>query len=100
MYEIKHIDPMSFGKIQAMIMGVAYLIGGILFGLGGMMMDTGVVGTWVIFAAMAAGAVIGAILGFFIGVVGAGIYNIAVRWIGGIKLEIVQHSDQPKTSHS
>ena len=26
------------------------------------MMDTGVVGTWVIFAAMAAGAVIGAIL--------------------------------------
>jgi uncharacterized membrane protein len=100
MYEVKRVDPMSLGKIHAAILAVAYFIGGILFGLGGMMLKTSFSGVWVVAASMIAGAVVGAILGFFIGVIGAMIYNFVVQWTGGVKLEIVQHPDSSQPPQS
>jgi len=93
--EIKHIDPMSFGKIYAVIMAiVGFIYGIIIVGLiaplmavyggaasVGMMAGLGIIGIVLM-------VILFAILGFIAGVIGAWIYNIVASRIGGIRIEL------------
>ena len=96
--ELKRIDPMSCAKILGIIYAALGLIFGAMFSLISMLgavgaaMGTGEGGA--LFGALfGVGAII--ILPIFYGVIGfiggalvAAIYNVASKWVGGLRLEL------------
>lgn len=93
MKTIKRLDPLSMGKVYAILMALMQLIVGILMLVGGGVISK-YMGTAGIGGAAAAGGVValimgvitGLILGFIIGVIGAWLYNLVAKWVGGIKI--------------
>ena len=89
---LKRLDVMSVAKIYAVIMAVCGLIYGIILAVVGAMLGS-LAGS----AAMATGfgliSIIGTpimfgIIGFVAGAVGAFLYNVVAKRVGGIKLEV------------
>ncbi len=97
MQELKKVDPLSAGKIC----GIMYTIMGVVIGLiyalyfagMGLLVTSmsGTEGTLMIIigvVCIVAVPIIYGIIGFLSGLIGAAIYNLLARKIGGIKLEI------------
>ncbi|NQS91274.1 MAG: hypothetical protein HQ574_02610 [Chloroflexi bacterium] len=103
MTKVKKLGVVSFAKLQAVMMGMAGLIAGILYSFGGLMIDILVSIGWVSSASastpglsfgtvLAFGALIGmpvifAAFGFGAGLIEAILFNVFARWFGGIELD-------------
>lgn len=91
---IKHIDVMSAGKVSGIIAAAIGLLAGLLFLLFGSMMS-GIAGAENGGMLAAVGGAMGvvllpilyAVIGFIGGVLQAFVYNLAARFVGGIRIE-------------
>ena len=118
-YEFKHLDPISVGKVTAIVAAILGLINGILASfalqaIGGIITPlissipllgaseaasgaasqastllAGLSG-----AAIIAFPILGLIIGFLGGIIGALIYNLTAKFIGGIHAELVEMEEQ------
>jgi hypothetical protein len=88
---IKKLDIMSVAKLEAVLMAVMGLVMGIMIGVFGMAMGAmfGSVpaGIGVGLASIIAVPIFYGIMGFIAGAIGAWLYNMAAKWVGGIKIE-------------
>jgi hypothetical protein len=90
---IKRIAPLQLGKMLAILYGIIGLLVIPVFlvmASVGSQLPEGQRGA---FMAMGAGAaifapIIYAVMGFIIGVIGAFIYNLVAKWVGGIEVEV------------
>jgi len=96
MKEVKKLDVMSVAVVTCIIYAVIGLILGIFFGLFASMFSAFLHGNSPKFGIMGLGMVMiilyPLILGFFGfigGALGAFIYNLVAKWVGGIKMELV-----------
>ena len=99
---IFHIGVLSLAKLLAVLMAFVGLATGILYSFGGAIYDVLVSKGWITSAstpgvgkgtALAFLALIGmpilfATFGFIAGVIGAFLYNLAARWVGGIEIDL------------
>jgi Transmembrane domain of unknown function (DUF3566) len=98
---LRRIEPLSAGKVVAMVDGFIGLIAGIIFALFALMgMSIGAMaqsensGMPAFFGAFfGVGAVIilpllYACMGFIVGLISAAIYNLVAGWVGGIQVEL------------
>jgi hypothetical protein len=104
MTELKRIEVLSTAKLAAGVMALAGLIAGILYSFGGLIIDAlvsgGLIttsetpglsfGTVLAFGALIGIPIIFAIPGLIVGAIGAFLYNLAARWIGGIRVDLEQ----------
>ena len=104
MPKVIKIGVLSFARLQALIMAILGLIAGILYSVGGLIIDVFVSIGWVSSAetpglsfgtVLAFGALIGmpiifAIFGFIAGIIEVFLYNSFARWYGGIELDFEQ----------
>lgn len=102
MFKLKKIKPLSAAKISTLILAFFGLILGIVYSAIGIMINR--LPTEVLTAqGLESGSIIlfkpvmilimpilYAIIGFISGLVGAWIYNLAARWVGGIEIELVK----------
>jgi hypothetical protein len=89
---LKRIGVLSLAKLETIIMAIFGFFAGIFYAIFPQLINTSSVDTavgnpfgwWgvIIFP------IIYAILGFVIGVIGAWVYNLLARWVGGIELEL------------
>ncbi|WP_430931451.1 hypothetical protein [Saccharicrinis sp. 156] len=100
MEKIKKIGVFSFGRFHAVLGGHIGLVCGVLYSFGGLIVDVLVTMNWMVSTetpglsfgtVLAFGALIGMPLlfsaaGFIWGMIGAVLYNISVKWFGGINL--------------
>ena len=93
---IKRVDAISVGKISGIVAAAIGLLAGVIFLLFGSMFSTllGAGGSGGTGAAMAGGVMgmlllplLYGVLGFIGGLVYAWIYNVAARFVGGIRIE-------------
>lgn len=93
---IKSVDPLSFGKIYgATLAFFGLLVGAIItlisLTLGGMMGEYGrgmfIPGFFGV-AAIIVLPILYGVIGFIVGLVGAFIYNVVARIVGGIKIDL------------
>lgn len=103
---VKKIGALSLAKLQAIIMAVFGLFLGILYALmgptiiqaslagGQAIPEVGkfIFGPWAILIL----PVIYGIMGFIVGLVFAGVYNLVARIFGGLKIELVEGSAKKK----
>lgn len=104
---ITHIAPLQLGKILGILYGFMSLliipfillgaIGGALAESGGNVANTAVAGG-IILAIAVFLPVIYAIMGFLTGVIGAWLYNIVTKWVGGMEIEFAD--DPPQTAQT
>ena len=92
MTKIKKIGVLSFAKFQAVLFSFVGLIAGILYSFGGAIYDLLTSGSVNLGTALAFLALIGipitfGVFGFIVGLIEAFLYNILVRWFGGISLD-------------
>jgi hypothetical protein len=92
MKELKAIDPMSLGKVLAILMAVFGFISG-LFAAAGMGYATSYIagpigGAAVGILAIIVFPVVFAILGFIAGIITAFVYNIIAKRFGGVMLDL------------
>ncbi len=93
---LKRIDPVSAGKVNA-VLGFAYgLFAGFLYGaMGAAMMarggPNGQMGVMFVVAGAGA-AVVSPILGFIGGIIGALVYNLGAGFVGGLIMEVEDDS--------
>jgi len=92
MAKLKRIGVLFSAKLNTIVMAVAGLIAGILYAFGGFFYElfTNTLNTG---TALAFGALIGmpltfAVFGFFAGGIGALVYNVLARKLGGIEIEM------------
>ena len=91
MREIKKIDPLSVGKLFAIMYAIMGVILGAIFTLLALVnIPTQSIGIGALFGV---GAIIFlpifyGIMGFVGGVISAWIYNLIAGWVGGIKIEL------------
>ncbi len=98
MKELKEIDPVSLGKIAAIISAIAGFIQGLFFAafagmmgsfggmMGGGMMGSFRYGSYGV-ASIIIFPIIGAIWGFIVAVIFAVVYDIVAKRFGGVKYE-------------
>ncbi|MDB6095317.1 MAG: hypothetical protein JWM32_2879 [Verrucomicrobia bacterium] len=91
---IKRIAPLQLGKMLAILYGIMGLLGIPFFLIMTAVASqlpseqrTGVMAMGAGFAIFF--PVIYAVLGFIFGIIGAFIYNIVAKWVGGIEVEVV-----------
>jgi hypothetical protein len=100
MFELKKISPLSLAKVQTLFMAVFGLFVGLLYaGLGKILSGlpeevqsqagltpevSAIFGPWAILIM----PITYAIIGFITGLIGAWIYNVIAKQIGGIKVEL------------
>jgi hypothetical protein len=90
---IKRISPLQLGKMLAILYGIIGLIAipfFLMFASLSAQLPAEQRGS---FMAMGAGAalfapILYAVMGFIIGVIGAFIYNLVAKWVGGIEVEV------------
>jgi hypothetical protein len=90
---IKRIAPLQAGKILAIVYGAMGLIGIPFFLLAIAMTSNLPPAQRGIFAVVGTGFAIAlpllyAVMGFLLGVIGAAIYNLVVKWVGGLEVEV------------
>lgn len=88
---VRKIGVMSLAKLQAVLMAVVGLIMGIFYALlsliiGTQLGDVGV-GAGLGFLGIIVLPVLYAIFGFIGGAIGALLYNLVAKWVGGVDLE-------------
>lgn len=102
MEKLKKIGILSFAKFQAVLMALVGMVCGIIYSIGGLIIDALVTigllsseslsspglsyGTILAFGALVGMPVIFASIGFLVGIVEAVLYNLFARWFGGLKL--------------
>ena len=101
MAKVRKIKVLSFAKFQTVLGALIGLIAGILYSFGGFIIDVLVTIGWVVtsetpglsygtvlaFGALIGMPLLGAIIGFIVGIIGALLYNLFSRWVGGIELD-------------
>ena len=102
MFKLKKIRPLSLAKVSTIAMAIFGLIMGIIYALLGNLLSklpadalaqAGLTsGTSFIFGPLAIILlpIFYAILGFLSGLVGAWIYNLTAKWVGGVEIELVK----------
>jgi len=94
----------SFAKFQTVLGALIGLICGILYSFGGLIIDILVSKGWITtqktpglsygtvlaFGALIGMPIIGATIGFLLGLVEAILYNLFAKWLGGIKIDFEQ----------
>ncbi len=97
MMVVKKIGVLSCAKIQAVVLAILGLIIGVLYGIIGFFIalaaphEFGSNFPAVIFVLMPIiMPIFYGILGFISGAIGAFVYNIVAKWIGGLEVEIEQ----------
>ncbi|MDZ4714741.1 MAG: hypothetical protein SH819_04655 [Cytophagales bacterium] len=104
MTRLQKIGVFFFAKLLAAVMAVAGMVAGILYSVGGLIVDTLVSMRWVSPEAaatpglsygtvLALGALVGmpfifATVGFAAGMIAAPLYNVFARWFGGIEMDV------------
>lgn len=90
---VKRIGPMSVAKISGALYAlIGLIVGGIVSAVsvvGGAMggSDTGMVGMIFGAAAVVLLPLLYGCMGFVLSLIGAGLFNLAAGWVGGIELE-------------
>lgn len=86
------INVLQYAKLQLLIMALIGLLAGMLYSVGGLIIDIFTIGlnggTALAFLALIGMPVIFAVFGFITGIIGAFLYNAASKWFGGIELDI------------
>lgn len=94
MAKIKKINVLSLAKVMGMIYALFGLVLGALLTLFSLMginysqADLGLVGVWVGTIGIIIVPIVYGIVGFIFGLLIAALYNLIVRWIGGLEIEI------------
>ena len=93
MKELRHIGILSSAKILTVLMGIVGLILGLAYSVGGAIYDVivGQVswgGTGLAFAAIPGMTAMFAGAGLVAGILAPLVYNLLVRWTGGIKVNL------------
>jgi hypothetical protein len=96
MRQVRRFDPQSVMKISAIIYGLLGLVEGVvisivaLLGLAARSGSNGFPPTGALFGvfAIVLFPILGAVIGAICGGLGAVIYNVAARWVGGIHIEV------------
>ncbi|MCP3683047.1 MAG: hypothetical protein GY861_10185 [bacterium] len=98
MQELKKIDPISAGKIYGIMMVIFGVLIGLIYALYFIIMGavlsfgadsvTGITMIIIGVAIAVAAPVMYGIIGFLSGIIGAAIYNLVAKKIGGLKVEI------------
>ena len=85
--EIKHIGPLSAGRISAGIGAVVGLFAGLALALLGTAIAVVIhLGAWLV--QIIGTTLICALGGFVVGVIYAAVYNLVAGWVGGIQVEL------------
>jgi hypothetical protein len=101
MAKVKKLAVLSFAKFQAIVLGFAGLLAGIVYSFGGLIIDTLVsigwvtttetpglsYGTVLAFGALVGMPVIFAAFGFAVGLVEAVVFNIISKWVRAIDID-------------
>jgi len=101
MAETRTIGPFSLAKFQAVLFALLGLLAGLLYAFGGLIFDVLVSGGWMTslsttgvgggtalaFLAIIGMPLLGGACGFVVGIVEAALYNVSLRWWGGMTLE-------------
>ena len=94
MAKLMRLGVLFSAKLQAIVMALVGLIAGILYAFGGLIYEllTGTVnsGTALAFFALIGMPIVFAISGLIAGAVGALLYNLVARWVGGIEMDFDQ----------
>lgn len=94
MAKLKKLGVLFSAKLQAIVMACAGMICGILYAFGGFFYEllTGSLnsGTALAFFALIGMPAMFAACGFVFGAIGALLYNLVGRWIGGIEVDFEQ----------
>ena len=104
MEKLRKLRVFSFVKFHAVMGTLIGLLCGILYSFGGLIIDVLVSRGWVTsqetpglsygtllaFGALIGMPIIGATLGFLLGLIEAILYNVFAKWLGGIKLDFEQ----------
>ena len=89
--ELKKIGVLSLGKIQAIVMAIMGLIMGIMYAIGGVALSSvfpAIGGAGLAIASIIILPIVYGIFGFIGGVIGALVFNGAVKIIGGLELDL------------
>ncbi len=88
---IKKIGVLSFAKIEAVLMAIVGLAYGIIFAVfgGGALTEAGAIGAGYGVLGIIILPIMYAVMGFVLGAVGAYLYNLVAKRIGGIEIELV-----------
>ena len=102
--KLNKLDMLSFAKLQALLFGLVGLILGLLYSVGGFIIDSlvtlGLVssvatetpglsnGTILAFGAILGMPLIGVVSGFVLGLVGAFVYNVFAKYIARVELRV------------
>ncbi len=103
---MKKINIISYTKFQTIVFGLLGLLAGIIYSFGGLVIDTLVsigwissaaastpglsYGTVLAFGALVGMPVIGALFGFFSGLIGIILYNATSKYFGETKIDFEQ----------
>ncbi len=106
MKKLKHIKVFAFAKFQAVLVTLLGALCGIIYSFGGLLIDALVSlellspeamktpglshGTLLAFGALIGMPLIGAIIGFLVGIIEAILYNSFSKWFGGVAFEFEQ----------
>ncbi|MEK6885818.1 MAG: hypothetical protein AABX17_02535 [Nanoarchaeota archaeon] len=104
MVELKRIGPLSLAKLETIFMAFIGLLIGIFYAIIGMfisglsegaLQEAGLdASSTIMFSpwAIIVMPLLYAILGFFSGLIGAGLYNLVAGWVGGVKIELSEQN--------
>jgi len=94
MQEIKKVDVLSFALLQMIISAIIGLVMGLIiaFIMGPMAAIGGTPSGFLVgmgFGAIIIAPIFYGVMGFIMGAIGAFLYNLAAKWVGGFKIELV-----------
>ena len=103
MVEIKRFEVWSVGVMWGILSAIGGLIGGII----ALILATSVAPYSVLYDELGFGWIFSGmmvviaplfygVVGFISGIIGAALYNLFQRWVGGVKVEIYQKTETPE----
>ena len=94
MAKVKRLRVLFVSRLQAILMSLIGLVTGMLYAFGGATYEllTGTLnaGTALAFLALIGMPLLFGVFGFVAGAMGALLYNLAAKWVGGIELDLEQ----------
>ncbi len=95
MKKAKRVKVLAYAKFQTIIMTLIGLVAGLLYSVGGMIIDLQTIGwndgTTLAFLAILGMPLYFAAFGLFSGIVGAWLYNLAAKWLGNVEVNFERH---------